>query len=129
MRRYSLAAPLCAALALGPAPARAAPAYHQCQRPVTTGVEVFDLHRIVAARACPVALALYSWENASGSHVRALYSCRQSSGPLAVVPVLLLRSFRGWRLSLRGHPYGVFTMTRGASSFAVGGTDFPIACN
>ena len=123
-----LAAVAAAALALPAAPAGAEPRLHECQKPVVTGVEVYGLHDIAPAAACPVALALYKWENASASHIRALYGCHFPRPEAAGYPYLRLRSFHGWRLSLLGRPYGLFTMSRGAASFHVGGTDFPLNC-
>src|ERR1700689_352991 len=73
----------------------------ECQHPVVTGVEVYKLHDITSRRACPVALALYRWENASsGDHARALYGCRGNGRPF-----LRLHSFDGWHLALT--PYFV----------------------
>jgi hypothetical protein len=123
----SLAAPLLAA-ALAPAGASAEPTLYECQKPVTTGVEVYGLRNISRARACPPALELYAWENSSATHIRALYGCRRPVKEAAGYPYLKLRSFRGWTLSLQGK-YGIFTMSRGASSFHVGGTDFPLNCS
>ena len=91
-------------------------------------MEVFGLRNVSAAHACPPALALYAWENASASHARALYGCRYPMPESAGYPYLRLHHFHGWRLSLVGRPYGTFTMSRGRSSFQVGGTDFPLNC-
>ncbi len=115
-----------AGAALAPAGASALPKLYECQKPVTTGVEVYGLRNISRARACPPALALYAWENGSGAHVNALYGCRRPVKESAGYPYLRLHSFRGWKLSLIGKPYGLFTMSRGNSSFHVGGTDFPL---
>ena len=115
--------------ALAPAAAAATPRFHECQKPLRTGVEVYGLHNVSVARACPVALALYAWENSAGSHAEALYGCHRPMPEAGGYPYLRLRSFHGWRLSLQGRPYGVFTMTRGNSSFHVGGTDFPLNCS
>jgi hypothetical protein len=117
-----------AVLALLPAVAAAEPKLYECQKPVITGVEVYGLHGVGTARACPVALALHKWENSSASHANALYGCRFPKPNAAGYPYLRLRSFRGWKLSLVGRPYGSFTMSMGRSSFHVGGTDFPLNC-
>lgn len=101
------------------APAGAA-AYTECQHPVGTGVEVSHLSHISSAASCPVALALYRWEN-SDNHGTELYRCA------GFKPVLKLHSFDGWTLSIARSGY--FEMSRGHRSFAVGGTDFPLACN
>lgn len=90
----------------------------ECQHPVGTGVEVYKLHHITSPSACPVALALYSWET-KGNRERTLYGCRGIGHPY-----LRLHSFHGWRLSLTPD----FVMSRHGASFAVGGTDFPINC-
>jgi hypothetical protein len=112
-----------------PAGAWATPKVYQCQKPVRTGVEVGRLHNITPARACPVALALFAWETHSAAHQKALYGCRRPQRDGAGYPYLKLHRWRGWRLSLVGKPYGVFTMSRGKSSFGVGGTDFPLNCS
>jgi hypothetical protein len=103
------------------APALAATKYVECQHPVTTGVEVSNLRHVSSATACPVALALYSWEN-KNTDIPKLYTCT-STPPGAV---LKRHSFDGWKLSIKSGP---FQMSRGNSSFDVSGTDFPIACN
>jgi hypothetical protein len=110
-----------------PAGAWATAKVYQCQKPVRTGVEVGRLHNITPVRACPVALALFAWETRSAAHAEALYGCRRRNG--VGYPYLRLHRFRGWRLSLVGKPYGIFTMSRGKSSFSVGGTDFPLNCS
>lgn len=115
-----------ATAALLPSGAWATSRVYECQKPVRTGVEVGRLHNITPVRACPVALALFAWEKRP-AHIRALYGCRQRDG--VGYPYLKLHRFRGWRLSLVGKPYGVFTMSQGKSSFSVGGTDFPLNCS
>jgi len=102
---------------------------YECQKPVITGVEVFGLHNISTARACPVALDLFSWENSSSAHANKLYGCHRKAPDQAGYPYLKLKSFHGYKLSLIGKPYGIFTMSRGSSSFHVGGTDFPLNCS
>jgi hypothetical protein len=101
---------------------------HECQHPVRTGVEVYDLDAITAARACPVALDLFAWETSSAARQEALYGCHRPAADQAGYPYLRLHRFRGWRLSLFGSPYGEFVMSRGRSSFRVIGTDFPLNC-
>jgi hypothetical protein len=108
-------------LASAPAPAIQ---YHECQHPVTTGVEVSQLRHVSVATACPPALALHKWEP-KHEHMRKLYTC---AGPSPGKPVLKIHRFDGWTLSLVGK-YRIFTMSRGASSFAVSGTDFPVICD
>jgi hypothetical protein len=111
-------------LSVGSAPAE--PRFHECQKPVLTGVEVYGLRNVSTGVACRVALALYKWENAG--HAGALYGCHRPMPEAAGSPYLKLHSFRGWRLSLSG-PDKLFTMSRGRSSFHVGGTDFPLNCS
>ncbi len=86
-------------------------------------MEVSHLRHITSAAACPVALALYRWEN-TDEHGTKLYRC---TGSPAFKPVLKLHSFEGWTLSIARSGY--FEMSRGQRSFAVSGTDFPLACN
>jgi hypothetical protein len=129
MRRHAVAIPLAVIVAaICPSMAVASQTF-QCQKPVITGVEVFGLHNITAARACPVALDLFSWENSGSRHASTLYGCHRKSPGQAGYPYLKLRSFHGFKLSLLGKPYGIFTMSRGSSSFHVGGTDFPLNCS
>ncbi len=117
-----------AVLALSaPGEAAASKRYYECQKPLRTGVEVYDLHEVPAVRACPVALQLFAWESSSSADQSALYGCRRPKPEAAGYPYLRLRHFRGWRLSLRGTGQ-TFTMSRGERSFAVGGTDFPLNC-
>lgn len=95
----------------------------ECQRPMTTGEEIFALKNIGAAAACPVVRDLGHWESTAG-HISELYRC---SGPGKHTPVLELSRFEGWRLSLSRSGY--FQMSRGRSSFEVIGTDFPLNCS
>ena len=118
---------MCALAALTPAGALAQPRFHQCQKPVRTGVEVYDLHDITPPSACPVALKLYAWESSSPARIRALYGCIRPRPEAGGHPFLRLHSFRGWHLSLSGLNKE-FTMSRGHSSFEVTGTDFPLNC-
>jgi hypothetical protein len=127
--RVSAVLAVTAGAVLGCATAAAASKTYECQKPVRTGVEVYGLRSISPERACPPALELFSWENSSESHARALYGCHHPAPNTAGYPYLKLHHFRGWRLSLVGRPYGSFTMSRGARSFHVGGTDFPLNCS
>jgi hypothetical protein len=122
----ALTAPLLAALAFCGA-AGAASRFHECQKPVRTGVEVYALHGVSSARACQLALALFAWEN-TDDHATALYGCHRPHPDAAGYPYLRMHRFHGWKLSLRGRPYGAFTMSGGARSFEVTGTDFPLNC-
>jgi hypothetical protein len=117
-----------AGVLLWPPGAQASAKTHECQQPVRTGVEVYDLRGIAPARACPVALALFSWETSRPAHQDSLYGCNRPTPDAAGYPYLKLHRFRGWHLSLFGKPYGEFVMSRGRASFRVIGTDFPLNC-
>jgi hypothetical protein len=116
---------------LAPAAARASnglPAgFHECQHPVVTGVEVSSLKAVKVSVACPVALALFKWEPQHGNTAK-LYGCHRKSPNTGGLPYLKMHSFDGWRLSLTGR-YKAFTMSKGAASFHVSGTDFPLNCS
>lgn len=87
---------------------------------------MYALRRVARATACRLALDLFAWENAG--HAPELYGCHRPSPQAAGYPFLRLRRFHGWSLSLRGRPFGAFTMSRGRSSFEITGTDFPLNC-
>ncbi len=110
-----------------PSGALAARRYHECQKPLRTGVEVYKLHNISPAAACPVALALFAWEESSPARARALYGCSRPKPEAGGYPYLRLHRFRGYRISLRGR-YKEFTMSKGRGSFEISGTDFPLNC-
>ena len=93
----------------------------ECQHPLVTGEEVFNLKNITAASACPVVLDLGHWEGIRGN-IPKLYKC---AGPGKHTPVLKLHTFEGWNLAITNSG---FQMSRGRSSFDVGGTDFPVSC-
>jgi hypothetical protein len=101
--------------------------FHECQHPVVTGVEVYGLKNVAVSTACPVALALSKWEPKRANAAR-LYGCHRKSADAAGFPYLKLHVFGGWRLSLTGR-YKAFTMTKGAATFQVTGTDFPLNCS
>jgi hypothetical protein len=101
--------------------------WHECQHPVMTGVEVLSLKSVKASTACPVALALSKWEPKHDNADR-LYGCHRKNPNAAGLPYLKLHAFDGWNLSLTGR-YKAFTMSKGASSFEVTGTDFPLNCS
>ena len=128
-RRLILAALAAAMLSVPalPGAASAEPKLHECQKPVRTGVEVYALRGVSRVRACRLALALFAWEN-SDDHAVILYGCHYPHPNTAGYPYLRLHRFHGWRLSLRGRPYGAFTMSNGRRSFEVTGTDFPLNC-
>ncbi len=115
------------ALTLSAPGAAGATRFYECQRPLRTGVEVYDLHELSATSACPVALQLFGWESRSSDDQHALYGCRRPKPEAAGYPFLRLHRFRGWEITLRG-PGKAFTMSRGEHSFALTGTDFPLNC-
>jgi hypothetical protein len=117
---------LSAALWAGAAQASGTVRFIECQHPLRTGEEVYDLVGITAKAACPVVIDLGHWEYAPGhvtQHITELYRC---GGAHKRFPALKLRAFEGWQLSLT--KIGEFRMSRGASSFLVTGTDFPLNC-
>jgi hypothetical protein len=109
--------------------ASAAATTYEGQKPVITGVEVYTLRHVSPARACPVALDLFAWENASAVHANKLYGCHFPTPNGGGYPYLRLHRFDGWALSLSGRAYGAFVMSRGERSFRVTGTDFPLNCS
>jgi hypothetical protein len=117
-------AALAAALALAPA-ASAMPKLYECQHPTVTGQEAYHLADITPAKACVVVreLAVFVDNGAKGYR---LYRCagRNSSNPGH--PVLVIASLDGWSLHVASRDGLV--MSRGKSSFAVTGTDFPLNC-
>lgn len=123
----ALAVPALAVPAVASAGSGLPPGFHECQHPVITGVEVYALKNIKASTACPVALALSKWEPKHQNASR-LYGCHRTSPDAAGYPYLKLRVFNGWKLSLTGR-YKAFTMSMGAASFEVTGTDFPLNCS
>ncbi len=116
-----------ALLLWAPSAALAAPRLHECQKPLRTGVEVYKLHDISAAQACPVAMKLFAWEASSPARSRALFGCSRPKPEAGGYPYLRLHRFRGYSISLSG-PEKAFTMSRGRSSFELTGTDFPLNC-
>jgi hypothetical protein len=113
---------LAAAVAsIGASGAQASPKLTECQHPVITGEEAYH-HDVTAKTACRVVLDLGRWENKRGN-IAKLYKC---VGVGKHTPVLKLRSFEGWQLSLTKS--GAFQMSRGHASFDVTGTDFPLNC-
>lgn len=112
---------------LAPSTSFAGSSSHECQKPVRTGVEVYNLHHISSATACPVALELFRWESSSAARQKALYGCARPRPEAPGYPYLRLHRFRGYRLSL-SKPGKIFTMSKGRASFEVGGTDFPLNC-
>jgi hypothetical protein len=108
--------------ALAAGPAASAQRLTECQHPLVTGVEVYHLSHVGTATACRVALALFRFEAKPGN-IPKLYGCTSRPGR----PFLKLRRFDGWSLHIAVS--GPFVMSRGAASFDVTGTDFPLNCS
>jgi len=119
-RAATLAAITLTAVFAGSASGAATPRLIECQHPVRTGVDVYHLVAIKSATACSVALKLFAWEYNPGN-ITKLYGCKSLGHPF-----LRLHRFDGWALSIV--PAGDFKMARGAGSFYVTGTDFPLNC-
>lgn len=129
LRIVALAAIAVAAFQLFGAEASGAPKLIECQHPVRTGEEAYNLRNVSAETACAVVLDLGHWEYRPGhvrQHISELYTCVGRSKRSPGTPALKMRTFEGWRLSLT--PQGDFQMSRNASSFDVTGTDFPLNC-
>ena len=126
--KWALGAICAASLAALPAGAGADPRTYECQHPVKTGEEAFALHHISVKVACAAVLELGKWEY-QDHHIEQLYGCHYPHGPSQGGGTAYLRkhSFDGYRLSI-SPKYG-FVMSRGDSSFAVTGTDFPLNCS
>jgi hypothetical protein len=120
------AAALVAALALSLVPAASAlPKLYECQHPTTTGQDAYHLVNITPARACVVVrkLAVFVDNGAKGYK---LYRCAGRTASNPGYPALVITRFDGW--SLRIESRDGLVMSRGTSSFAVTGTDFPLNC-
>jgi hypothetical protein len=111
-----------AAAALSAGGAQAAPKFHECQHPVVTGEEAYNLHHVSVKTACGVVRDLGRFERHTGN-IAKLYTC---GGAGHHTPKLKKHAFEGWRLSIT--KAGDFQMSQGKRSFDVGGTDFPVSC-
>ena len=98
---------------------------YECQHPVTTGQEAYDVHHVSRSSACMAVRALARFINEENGGGR-LYRCKGLTRHHAGVPVLKMHHFDGWHLHIANR-YG-FVMSRGHRWFAVGGTDFPLNC-
>jgi hypothetical protein len=92
----------------------------ECQHPLTTGMEAFNLKHASSATACRLVIALSKW-NAEW------YVSKGASSNSVGTPVIKIHSFEGWKLTVPAR--SALRMSRGASSFQVEGTDFPINCS
>jgi hypothetical protein len=120
------AAAISLVLALSAGSAMAQPAMHQCQHPVTTGEEAYNLHGIDAATACGVVRDLSHWLT-NASNQWHLYRCQMADNGWNGRPILKIHRYDGYRLSIVKTYY--LEMSRGRSSFAVTGDGFPLNCN
>jgi hypothetical protein len=111
------------ALATGGAAPAAVPKIYECQHPLTTGQEAYNLRHVSVKTACKLVRDLGRWEN-QDHHLTQLYKC---VGAGQHTPRLKKHSLEGWKLSITKP--GDFQMSRGRSSFDVGGTDFPVDCS
>jgi hypothetical protein len=98
---------------------------YQCQHPLTTGEEAFNLKNVSPKTACVAVRALAGFIR-RGERAGRLYKCVGLTESHPGYPVLKIHRFDGWNLHIR-HRYE-FVMSRGKSAFTVGGTDFPLNC-
>jgi hypothetical protein len=103
----------------------AAPRIYECQHPTVTGQGAYDLLHVSAAEACRTVRALARFIH-NGAEGWRLYRCVGRSSTATGRPVLVIKRFDGWSLRIV-HRFQ-FVMSRGKSSFAVVGTDFPLNC-
>ena len=75
----------------------AQPAMHQCQHPVTTSEDAFDLHGISATTACGVVRDLSHWLTRSWNAQR-LYRCQMADNGWNGRPILKMHRYDGYRL-------------------------------
>jgi hypothetical protein len=109
-----------------PGVAVAAPTTHECQHPTVTGESAYDLVHVTATQACRVVRALARFIRGGAQGWR-LYRCAGRSSTSTGRPLLVIKHFDGWTLHIANRSQ--FVMSRGASSFSVIGTDFPLNCS
>ena len=124
MRGALLTAAAALALAL-PASSLAAPKLYECQHPTSTGQEAYQLVNVSPATACAAVRQLAAFVD-NGAKGYKLYRCAGRTATNPGRPVLLISRLGVWKLHV-AHRYGL-VMSRGDSSFAVTGTDFPLNC-
>jgi hypothetical protein len=112
-------------LALGTGTASAFPKLHECQHPVVTGEEAYNLHNISVKAACKAVrqLGVYLRKPAN---IRKLYGCNRPHPNAPGKPFLKQHTFDGYDLHIAKS--GAFVMSQGNASFSVTGTDFPLNC-
>jgi hypothetical protein len=120
----ALAAALALALTLA-GPAVAMPKLYECQHPTVTGQEAYQLVNIGPASACVVVRKLAVFVD-GGAKGYKLYRCAGRNASNPGYPALVISRFDGWNLRVESRDGLV--MSRGESSFAVTGTDFPLNC-
>jgi hypothetical protein len=112
-------------LALGSGTATAFPKLHECQHPMTTGEEAYDLHNISVRTACTAVRRLATFLNTPGNASK-LYGCHRKHPNEGGFPFLRMHTFDGYRLKLtKDYEFEMYT---GDKSFRVTGTDFPLNC-
>jgi hypothetical protein len=104
------------ALISSPAAARTV----ECQHPLSTGMEAFNLKDVSPATACRLVIALSKWKTQ-------WYVCTGAGSDSVGTPVIKVHRFDGWTLSVPKR--SALLMSRGKGSFQVEGTDFPINCS
>jgi hypothetical protein len=102
------------------------PTIYDCQHPVVTGEGAYELVHVTATQACRVVRALARFIH-NGAQGWRLYRCAGRSSTSTGRPVLVIKRFDGW--ALRVATTSRLVMSRGASSFSVIGTDFPLNCS
>ena len=107
------------------APAATAAKLHECQHPVRTGEEAYNLRHVTVKTACTFVRRLGRWLGADEKNYARLYGCHRPKPDEAGTPYLRTHYLFGWHLRNKGY---VFTAYRGKSSFSVTGTDFPLNC-
>jgi hypothetical protein len=111
------------AISLGTPRQASAGKTYQCQHPMVTGEEAFNLKNVSPTSACRAVRALAKFIK---SGERRLYKCVGLTMSHPGRPVLQIHRLAGWNLKIvRGYE---FVMFRGKSSFSVSGTDFPLNC-
>jgi hypothetical protein len=107
------------------ASAVAMPKLYECQHPTVTGQDAYQLVNITPASACVVVRKLAVFVD-GGAKGYKLYRCAGRTATNPGYPALVISRFDGW--SLRVESRDGLVMSRGKSSFAVTGTDFPLNC-
>jgi hypothetical protein len=110
---------------VGAGTASAFPKLHECQHPMVTGEEAYNLHNITVATACKAVRKLGKYLS-KPANIRKLYGCHRPKPNAAGTPFLKMHTFDGYDLKIAKS--GAFVMYKGSASFSVTGTDFPLNC-